>query len=394
MEAILEKPDPSYIGLTIASDKNLKNKLTKSELAEILDELEYKKRVVKVQRRGPHQTPIIKSWETDKITGERRPIVYDPLEENKTHDFALKRLPEFENWYPAFLIRIKTNLEDLDDEQLKRLALLAKQINYKFKNSYSQDIKFSLLIDCEGELSFLKDKSIVLKYIQRKINDVEFGIRLELDVDNFADFLPKFKNICQKRLPILDQFKKVTTAGPDLVKTVERIDRNIEAVAKNKYELQSENEELKRLAADGLFNFLTQVDADDFRYFIAICMQGDRAKAAKALKINQRTFYDRINAWPAQGQQYKRMYQMISSVKKLKTKNISLPGSIQYGGAGNAPENPKILTEILQKIQQSNSSAYPNILQEVLDAILDMNQNNWQAIRNELIPVLREEIPQ
>lgn len=200
--------------------------------------------------------------------------------------------------------------------------------------------------------------------------------------------------VTQSVQPILDQFKKGLIEGSSLVKTVERIDRNIEAVVKNKYELQSENEELKRLATDGLFNFLTQVEPDDFRYFIAICIHGDRAKAARALQIKQRTFYDRINAWPGQGQHYKRMYQMVGSVKKLKTKNISLPGSIQYGGTGNATENPKILSETVQKIQQSNSSAYPNILQEVLDAILEMNQANWQAIKDELIPILREEIPQ
>ena len=201
--------------------------------------------------------------------------------------------------------------------------------------------------------------------------------------------------ITQSIQPILEQFKKGLGEGSGLVKTVERIDRNIEAVAKNKHELESENEELKRLAKDGLFNFLTQVEADDFRFFIAICMHGDRAKAARALKVKQRTFYDRVNSWPSRGQQYNRMYKMICSVKKLKTKIVSLPGSIQHGGSRNENENPEILHEILQKIKQSsNSSAYPHILQEVFDAILNMNKDNWSAIRKELLPLLQEELPQ
>ena len=145
VEAILEKPDPSYIELTIASDKNLKNKLTKSELAEILDELQYKEKVIVLR---PDRNPTIKGWEIDKITGERLPL----READKSYDFALKRLPEFQNWYSAFLIRIETNLENLDEIKLKRLSSLVKAINNAFQKYLHPDIEFSMLSDCEGEL--------------------------------------------------------------------------------------------------------------------------------------------------------------------------------------------------------------------------------------------------
>jgi hypothetical protein len=198
--AILEKPDPSYIELTIASDKNLKNKLTKSELEEILDELQYKEKVIIVSR--PKRNPIIKGWEIDKITGESRPL----READKSYDFALKRLPEFENWYSAFLIRIKADLENLDKGKLKHLSLLVKAIENKFQNDKHPDIYFSMLLDCEGELKFLKDKSIVLKYRQQKTDEAGFRIHLMLDVNIFANFLPRFKNICLKRFknPIIN----------------------------------------------------------------------------------------------------------------------------------------------------------------------------------------------
>ena len=195
--AILGKPNPSYIELTIASDKNLKNKLTQSELSEILEALQDKEKVIVVQRRGPHQAPTITGWEIDKITGERLPIVHDPFEANKSYDFALKRLPEFENWYSAFLIRIKTTLDNMDKVKLKRLSLLIKQINSKFQTR--PDIELTMPLDCEEELSFLKDKSIIPRYINRKNSNIGFRIRLELDVDNYTKFLPKFRKTCLKR---------------------------------------------------------------------------------------------------------------------------------------------------------------------------------------------------
>ncbi len=200
VESILEKSDPVYIELTIASDKNLKNKLTKHELSEILDDLQYKQGVIVVHRRGPHQKPTIKGWgENDKITGERLPIVHDPFEENKSYDFALKRLPQFRNWHSAFLTRINTSIENMDIVKLRRLSLLIKAINNEFQKNLHPDIEFSMLLDCEGELMFLKDKSIVLKYIHRESGAAGFRIRLELDVDNFMKFLPRLKNACLKR---------------------------------------------------------------------------------------------------------------------------------------------------------------------------------------------------
>ena len=54
--------------------------------------------------------------------------------------------------------------------------------------------------DCREILPELKDKSIDLKYIQKKVDDTVFRIKLRLDADNFAEFLPKFRNIWQKRL--------------------------------------------------------------------------------------------------------------------------------------------------------------------------------------------------
>ena len=65
--SILEKYDPSYIELTIASNKKFKSTISKSELSKILDELEYKEKVIKVRRRSPHQKIIIKDWKIDKI---------------------------------------------------------------------------------------------------------------------------------------------------------------------------------------------------------------------------------------------------------------------------------------------------------------------------------------
>lgn len=199
--------------------------------------------------------------------------------------------------------------------------------------------------------------------------------------------------------PILDRFTAGLAAGKGLVKTVEKFGRDLEAVAKGNYELRKENEELRRLAADGYFKFVLSVDPLDFRYFAAIFAMGDRAKAATLFKdeIGERRFYERVDSWKSRGPEYKRMYRIVEARKKAgRHGKIRLNESLQSASVQDEAENPETLQAVLDKLHADDldQRSFPALLQDILNALLDMNDQNWRPIRDELVPIIREEVPQ
>ena len=156
---------------------------------------------------------------------------------------------------------------------------------------------------------------------------------------------------------------------------------------------------MRRLASDGYFKFVLSVDPLDFRYFAAIFAVGDRAKAARLFKdeIGERRFYERIAAWPSRGPEYKRMYRIIEARKNAgRHDKIRLNESLQSASVQDEAENPETLQSVLDKLHSDNldQRSFPALLQDILNALLDMNENNWRPIRDELVPVIREEVPQ
>lgn len=199
--------------------------------------------------------------------------------------------------------------------------------------------------------------------------------------------------------PILDRFTAGLAAGAGLVKTVEKFGRDLDAVAKGNYELRKENEDLRRLAADGYFKFVLSVDPLDFRYFAAIFAKGDRAKAAQLFKdeIGERRFYERIDSWKSRGPEYKRMYRIVEARKNAgRHGKIRLNESLQSASVQDEAENPDTMQDVLDKLHADNldQRSFPSLLQDILNALLDMNDTNWRAIRDELVPAIREEVPQ
>jgi hypothetical protein len=75
---------------------------------------------------------------------------------------------------------------------------------------------------------------------------------------------------------------------------------------------------------------------------------------------------------------------------------VRLPDSVQFAGARNAVENPQTLANILDTVvdPRTERGSYPSLLQDILNALLDMDACNWQVIRDELIPVIREDAMQ
>ena len=195
--------------------------------------------------------------------------------------------------------------------------------------------------------------------------------------------------------PILDRFAAGLAAGNGLVKTVERIDRNIEAVARNQYELRKENEELRRLNKEGYFNFAVRVKGEDFLAFAVIMALGNRKAAADHLKIPHRTFYNRVDQWASRGRDYQLMRRYLEWRKRSSRHlTVELNPSLQSGEAGDRPENPETLAEVLTEIQAADGQSYPELLADVLQALERQNAGNWMKVRQELVELIKEDTMQ
>ncbi len=197
--------------------------------------------------------------------------------------------------------------------------------------------------------------------------------------------------------PILDRFTQGLTEGKELGKTVEKIGRDMDAMAKGQYELRKENEELRQLHTSGFLKFSEKVNAKDFSDFAAIMVKGNRKAAAESLNIPYRSFYDRIAKWSMMGPDYKRIINLVAWRKKAGRKIIvRLPDSVLGTAKKNQPENPVIIKDIDQsnKDRAANEKDHSELLREILIALAEQNPQNWQNIRKELVEIITDEIPQ
>lgn len=194
---------------------------------------------------------------------------------------------------------------------------------------------------------------------------------------------------------LLAEFGRRCSEGRGLAKAVERIDRNIEAVAKGYYEVCKENEELRQLNKEGYFKFAIRVKGEDFLAFAVIMALGNRKAAADHLKIPHRTVYNRVEQWGARGKEYQLMLRYMEwrkrSARHLK---VELNPSLQSGEAGDRPENPETMADVLTEIQAADNKDYPAMFAEVLEALERQNSGNWMKVRQELVEMIKEDVMQ
>lgn len=194
---------------------------------------------------------------------------------------------------------------------------------------------------------------------------------------------------------LLKEFQRRQADGWLLIRAVERIDRNIDAVARNQYELRKENEELRQLNKDGYFNFAVRVNGDDFLAFAVIMALGNRKAAADHLKIPHRTFYNRVEQWKSRGKEYKLMLRYMEWRKRSSRHlKVELNPSLQSGNAGDQTENPDTLADVLTEVEAAESKNYPALLADVLEALERQNTGNWIKVRQELVEMIKEDVMQ
>jgi hypothetical protein len=178
-----------------------------------------------------------------------------------------------------------------------------------------------------------------------------------------------------------------------LERAMEKIGRDIEAVARNQYELRKENEELRQLNKDGYFNFAVRVNGEDFLAFAVIMALGNRKAAADHLKIPARTFYHRVDQWAGRGKDYQLMLRYMEWRKRSSRHlKVELNPSLQSGEDGDQPENPETMADVLTEIKAADTKSYPALFAEVLQALERQNSGNWTMVRRELVEMIKDEI--
>ncbi len=188
---------------------------------------------------------------------------------------------------------------------------------------------------------------------------------------------------------------------PDVVallgQSLEGVRVNMEAVAKNEYDLRQENAELQRLQAEGYLKFAAKINGRDFAAFIYIMALGNRKKAADSLGIPFRTFYDNIDAWRNLGPEHRRMYRLVEWRKKVGRRlRVRLEDSLLSGEPNGESENPETIRDVLARMkdQEVDGRDYPAILRDILEALSIQNPTNWRSVNKEVIGIITEELPQ
>jgi hypothetical protein len=73
---------------------------------------------------------------------------------------------------------------------------------------------------------------------------------------------------------------------------------------------------------------------------------------------------------------------------------VRLEDSLLSSGTGDAAENPETLGAVLAAMKDRDGGGYPDFLRQVLEALREQNAGNWGGVRDELVGILKEEVPQ
>ena len=188
----------------------------------------------------------------------------------------------------------------------------------------------------------------------------------------------------------------------DIRPALAEIHRQISAVAQGTYDLrkenrqlQDENESLRDMQYGGLFDFVLDVEREDFLAFAVIMALGNRSAAADSLKVPQRSFYDRLERWKTRGKSYQEMLRWIQWRKAVGRKiKLRLPDPKDSGSADETAVDPNVLQEVVEAVGESSSRNYPSLLREILSVLLAQNPKNWESARRDLVALIKEELPQ
>lgn len=217
----LKGQQSGHLELNIANNDSLNGKIFKTELDDILKNLQDKEHILEILTDQPNKE-IIAQIKTDAKTGKKTvvPLMNVPpvMPTKKDYDFEIHVSPKFENWYSAYQKRIKQKIEDLSEENFHKLSELTTLINNRFQMQGTPENKFYSNTNYEDSLKFLNNKSVLQEY---NVSDgkgwATFKIQLTLNVDRFTDFYSQIQKIQKQKFsskPVLGTMKKDPIKAP------------------------------------------------------------------------------------------------------------------------------------------------------------------------------------
>jgi hypothetical protein len=219
---------------------------------------------------------------------------------------------------------------------------------------------------------------------------------LQREVAALREGFGELRSAKQRLEKMFAEFGRQVENGNGFARMMQQINSKLDAIAIGASELRRENKELKEMQGAGLFKFALRVDGEDFQAFAAVMGLGNRKAAAEFLRVPLRSFYERVDGWKTRGRDYQRMFRLVEWRKATGRKiRVRLEDSLQSGDGSDA-ENPETLGDVLAKMREQgpDDMAYDDILRQVWQALQEQNADNWDAVRRELVDILREELPQ
>ena len=184
--------------------------------------------------------------------------------------------------------------------------------------------------------------------------------------------------------------------GAGLVGAVGKFGQALDTVAREKYELRTENEqllaerdELEGQQAEKFFGFAAEVSKDDFWDFALIMALGNRRKAATALQVAERSFYERVEKWARSKKKgYQKMVRLLEWRKAVGRRSEERLTT----GDSDEPANPKLVKDLLEVMKAGDNLDYPALVKVIFVALRSQNRENWAKVRGRLMEMIEGDV--
>jgi len=135
------------------------------------------------------------------------------------------------------------------------------------------------------------------------------------------------------------------------------------------FEVAKAKSALMETMAKGVLDWAAKIEPDDFRVLAAIMAAGDIAKAAVALNRPDSTVRSLVQSWPSKGTAYRLLPGLVSWRKKVGGKyKVPFNDAIDYK-VTSATDYPRILRGILTDLENATAGDLPDVVQEVIELL-------------------------
>jgi len=175
---------------------------------------------------------------------------------------------------------------------------------------------------------------------------------------------------------------EIPPLGTDAVsggEVIRHIDRRLDSLGTEYSGLKRENEVLKQNLAAQLAAIGQKVDAEFFHWIVVILGAGSVLAASKRLKIPNSSLADGLKKYAAKGELYRTLLAMVEARQRGVGKRSIERFNEEF--AEHQPPGDRFKTDL-------------DLLRALLDGLQEMKPGNWESMRNELVELVEEGMPE